>query len=235
MNAENVGKNNSLTNGLVGYWDFNNDHMAGTKVYDQSGQNNTGTLTNGPTRTLGKLGQALNFDGSNDYVNLGSNLNLGHSQPTTISAWIYPRSFGGASKGRIVEGFNGNGGTTFNLNNVDTTKGLEFDQLYTGGGGDLNALAPNSITANQWQHVVVTWDGGNKRSGVVFYVNGVTQSQSGGQDSVGVDDTFGSPTYIGEQSDATRGFDGFIDDVRIYSRVLSADEIKRLYQIGGGR
>src|SRR3989338_5343069 len=57
------------TSGLVGYWTF--DEGAGTTANDSSGNNNTGTLTNGPTWTTGKIGQALNFDGVNDYVDLG--------------------------------------------------------------------------------------------------------------------------------------------------------------------
>src|SRR3989338_1965645 len=56
------------TSGLVGYWTF--DEGAGTTANDSSGNNNTGTLTNGPTWTTGKIGQALNFDGSDDYVKI---------------------------------------------------------------------------------------------------------------------------------------------------------------------
>src|SRR3989338_2465947 len=57
-----------LTNGLVGYWSFDGKDMAGNTAYDRSGQGNNGTLTNGPTRAIGKIGQGLSFDGSNDYV-----------------------------------------------------------------------------------------------------------------------------------------------------------------------
>src|SRR3989344_5449775 len=65
-----------LTDGLVGYWSFNAPDMAADAAFDKSGQDNKGTLTNGPTRTEGKIGQALSFDGVDDYVNVGSNASL---------------------------------------------------------------------------------------------------------------------------------------------------------------
>jgi len=58
-----------ITTGLVGHWTFNEG--AGTTASDSSGNNNTGTLINGPIWTTGKIGQALDFDGVNDYVDLG--------------------------------------------------------------------------------------------------------------------------------------------------------------------
>jgi len=63
-----------LERGLVGFWSFDGKTVVGTRVYDQSGQGNHGTLTgsNGlPVRTIGKIGQGPSFDGVDDYVNLG--------------------------------------------------------------------------------------------------------------------------------------------------------------------
>src|SRR3990167_11541412 len=61
-----------LTNGLVGYWSFDGKDMAGVTAYDRSGNNNNGTLTNGPTRAIGKIGQGLSFDGVGDSVAIGT-------------------------------------------------------------------------------------------------------------------------------------------------------------------
>ena len=69
-----------LSEGLVGYWSFNDNDMAqspsNTFAMDRSGNENNGILTNGPTRAIGKIGQGLSFDGSNDYVNAGRNPSL---------------------------------------------------------------------------------------------------------------------------------------------------------------
>ncbi len=83
--------NDSLKNGLVGWWTFDGADVRGTVAYDKSGQNNNGALTNGPAPTFGKLGQALNFDGTDDYVDIGvssvGNL-LNGAQKVTITGWF---------------------------------------------------------------------------------------------------------------------------------------------------
>jgi len=67
----NVSRTDTLTNGLVGSWTFDGPDMAVDTAFDRSGNANNGTLTGGPVRTEGKIGQALNFDGVDDYVDLG--------------------------------------------------------------------------------------------------------------------------------------------------------------------
>jgi len=58
--------NGSLTEGLVGWWKF--DELDGNISYDSSGNGNDGNLTNGPTWTDGKIGGALSFDGIDDHM-----------------------------------------------------------------------------------------------------------------------------------------------------------------------
>ena len=74
--------NGSLTEGLVGWWKF--DETDGNIAYDSSGNGNDGNLTNGPTWTEGKIGGALSFDGVDDHVNLGNVL----SSSYTKGAWV---------------------------------------------------------------------------------------------------------------------------------------------------
>ena len=78
--------------GLVGYWSMNEG--AGSYAGDSSGNKNTGTLTNGPTWVDGKKGKALNFDGSDDYVDSvdGASLNL---QNVSMSGWVKTTTSGG--------------------------------------------------------------------------------------------------------------------------------------------
>src|SRR3989344_2688938 len=72
-----------LQNGLVGCWTFDGSY---TKAPDCSGNNNTGTLTNGPIKTSGKIGQSLQFDGVNDYVD--TNFNFPAGTTVTVSVWV---------------------------------------------------------------------------------------------------------------------------------------------------
>jgi len=71
---------------LMGYWTF--DENSGSYTYDYSGFNNTGTLTNGPTWAAGKFDYALQFDGSNDYVDAGNSSSLSPTNAITIEAWV---------------------------------------------------------------------------------------------------------------------------------------------------
>src|SRR5437867_1258430 len=86
-----------LNSGLVGWWTFDGKDVAGVTAYDRSGNANSGTLTNGPTKTIGKIGQALNFDGTDDYVQLPGppSASLDSIGTTTMSVWIYPRRLSG--------------------------------------------------------------------------------------------------------------------------------------------
>jgi hypothetical protein len=87
-----------LERGLVGFWSFDGKTVVGTRVYDQSGQGNHGTLTgsNGrPVRTIGKLGQGLSFDGVDDYVNVTDKavFDFANSGQYTWSVWMNSDNF----------------------------------------------------------------------------------------------------------------------------------------------
>jgi hypothetical protein len=90
-----------ITTGLVGQWKFD-ESSGSTTAADSSGSGNTGTLTNMATSTAwvsGQIGNALEFDGTNDYVNAGSASNLDDLSVMTVSAWIYPHTLGEGNLG----------------------------------------------------------------------------------------------------------------------------------------
>src|SRR5438093_748457 len=95
----------SLSNGLVGYWNF--DEGSGTTAQDSSGNNNTGILQNGPTWTIGQKGQALSFDKNDDAVRVGTPATLNNLSAFSVSAWLKPLSIGSGSSGRIVDKYTG--------------------------------------------------------------------------------------------------------------------------------
>src|SRR3989344_2491526 len=213
--------------GLVGYWSMNEG--TGTVAGDGSGNGNRGTLTGGPTWVDGKRGKALSFDGGDDKVNAGTGSSLNVTGAFTASAWIYPRSYGGASKGRIIQkGDLTSTGFIWFVDNSNTTNGMSF---CTNGcsGGQLG----NIITLNQWQHVTVVWNGA---SIATFYVNGVSKGNASSVTSGSISSHLSSPLSIGANAaDTTRQFNGLIDEVRIYNRELTASEIQALYKSGAGR
>jgi hypothetical protein len=149
----------------VGWWKF--DEGTGTTTADASGNSNTGTLTNSPTWTTGRVGpDALSFSGSTSYVSVNDATNLDslYSAGMTVTAWINPTSAGGAGKGRIIDKDNHVGGWYFCMY---STSNLQFDVPQFGTTAAYR-VSSSSISLNTWQQVTVTWDGSTS-AGVPAY------------------------------------------------------------------
>jgi uncharacterized membrane protein len=197
----------------------------GTTTGDASGNGNTGTLTNGPTWTTGKVGNALSFDGSNDtvYVSRATSLNAA-TTGLTVSAWVYRN----ANQQGFVSVLSRQQGTTFyerfylgfeNGNYrwfVNTTSG--YSDLTLGGAAPVG----------QWIHLVGTYDG----TDVKLYANGVLQFSSPHSGTLPTDTT--GLTIGASYNDAARAahepFNGKIDEVNVYAQALTAQEIAAFYQ-----
>ncbi|MBI5872042.1 LamG domain-containing protein, partial [archaeon] len=217
---------NSLTSGLVGYWKFGEG--SGSTTNDSSGYNNHGTLTSMNTVgnatsgwTDGKYGKALRFDGVDDYVNVGNSSSLGVGLEETsmsVAFWFKPDTtdfVNGVISKQPSYGVEGMGSGGIRL-------------LFTSTVPDVVRINSNPVvgTANTWYHVVFVKDGTAGKA----YVNGADQTAS----SDVLDDV--APTtnnlIIGSWYTGSERFNGTIDEVRIYNRALSADEISQLYQAG---
>jgi hypothetical protein len=238
-----VPQRGTLADGLVAYWSFDGKDIAGRIAYDRSGQAVNGSLENGPARAIGKLGQGLNFDKIDDLMDLGSPAALDLNQ-RTISVWIYPRSVGENGDGQIIQTFNG-GSIGWNLEICDSTDSGFFNDCashstnnalnfgYTFSGDDGNWMSnSNAITLNAWNHITVTYDRTSASNDPTFYVNGQSITVNRWGTPTGSADSGTVAVTIGNRNTADATFDGFIDDFRIYNRILSTDEIKRLYKMG---
>src|SRR3990167_10315195 len=234
-----------LQEGLVGFWSFDGPDMSQSTnnvwAIDRSGQGNNGVLKNMATssaRKIGKIGQALDFDGSNDFVDLGTASSLESFSQITISMWIYPRNQ--AASGNLRTLLTSGSGTdmySMGICNSHSTVCPSIANTFYFGYLDTNAdpnrwAAPaNTLQTNQWQHIAATLICNS--STVSLYYNGqavnATKTQTGLQNcnlSTSVS------KYIVWNNQGDPIFDGLIDEVRIYNRALSADEIRRLYNMG---
>ncbi|OGB77020.1 hypothetical protein A2476_01365, partial [candidate division CPR3 bacterium RIFOXYC2_FULL_35_7] len=227
-------------NSALGYWKFDEGYS------DTSYNSGFGTSMNGnlggsgqvcPTSgnvpcpawtNYGKYEKALTFDGTDDFVELGTGIN---SSSITLSAWVNFGAPTGAGSGH-----------TFISKGYQTEAG-EVYWLYADAGNDLHfsfgdginyqgveADAGNSMTRNVWNHVVATFDNGK----VKLYVNGkivkdttstVTTLQTG-QTSW--------QTQLGKYWTSTNNWllNGYLDEVQIYNFALTQDKVNLLYNQG---
>ncbi|CAG7610578.1 hypothetical protein PAESOLCIP111_01258 [Paenibacillus solanacearum] len=212
-----------------GAWSFN--EASGSLVSDSSRFGVTGTVY-GATRTSSYLGGGLSFNGEDQYVGLGNQLKsaLNHASAVTITGWINNRSLpaGGAE-----------GGWLFATNAADNKAGAEVllrgNHIRVGGrsGAGENYEYkdyPYTSTA-QWHHVAGIID--YKNNSIQLYIDGVPQTPAKDRKI-----TFGSQAYhpgssqqpdtIGKSPANGGFFDGLIDEVKVYGRALSPNEINEL-------
>jgi Tol biopolymer transport system component len=214
---------------LIGAWQL--DEGSGTTGFDSSPTHSDLTLLNGAAWVPGNAGTALGFDGVNDVARaVGSNA-FDALNALTVSAWIRPNSPGEAGKGRIVDKANGvtpTNGWVFYLSGDGT--GLSFLVDFSSTNLARTAAA-GSIAMNTWQHVAVTWDGSTSASGVHIYVNGSEVSYSGSTNATGsrANDAL-EELKVGNDKSTARTFNGVIDVVQVWNRVLSPVEIAALAQ-----
>lgn len=225
----------SVETGLKGYWSFNGQNVVGTTTYDLSGAGNTGTLTNGPTVAVGKIGQALSFDGSNDNVTIADTSTYTGSA-LTVSFWKKDTN---ALQNRSLVTKSSSGQRSWSLEGDDVSTGVGDSavRFYTATGVNETSTygtTPVLMSSGQWYHIVGVYNGaGSGNSGrMQIYVNGVAQplTFTGTVPASLTDNTTG--TLIGQGGIGTTNFLGSMDEVRVYNRALSADEVKALYLQG---
>ncbi|MEC8665802.1 MAG: LamG domain-containing protein, partial [Pseudomonadota bacterium] len=223
------------TDGLVGHWTL--DETSGTFA-DSSGNSNTGTESGGVGYDqFGILGRAVSFDGADDLIDVGSNAVLDDLGPLSVCAWVKPDSYGGGGFGRIFSKAN-NLNTSFYVEN-DSSAPDETLAFYVNGASNLRVKGQDGWLASgfigEWNHVCVSWDGVlDDATGVKLYRNATEAPSYGEQLNGALPRTSDAAEngYIGNNGVNSRDFDGMIDEVRVYNRVLSATEIQQLYYYG---
>jgi hypothetical protein len=213
----------------VAHWTF--DEPNGTTVYDSAGSSN-GTLMNGATRTAGKFGNALQFDGINDYVEIsGANdtaIEFNKSSKFTISLWtkLSPQTQGGYFIDKMrAHSQSGVFGYEVGYNATKKFAGFVVEAskvAYT--EIDTNS---NVLTADRWGFVTAVYDNNQ----MAIYLDG--QLQSTGVFTYNSGTTFPDKNMVigarSADSIIANYFNGSIDDVRIYNYALDANEIAELY------
>ena len=205
--------------GCVGAWCASLGPTGGV-LWDHSGFGNHGTLTNmvpGEDWVVSDGRYAVDFDGTDDYVDLGA-VTSGNLSALTISGWFYRSS----SSDSISLGWS------------DVLPERAYILVYGASNvaywvveNGTNNFPTTSFSGTGWHHIAMTYNG-SIRNG---YINGVNQNVSGiAPSSYAVTGTF----KIGKDLSNTIFSKGLIDDIRIYNRALNASEVAQLNQLGRG-
>ncbi len=218
-NIQNQATGNPLSNGLVGYWKM--DESSWGTVVDSSGNGNNGTAS-GATVTTGKFGNAGSFDGTDDYVDAGSATALDNlpNNNMTISGWMNRQAQNGNYPSLINKGWY-----------VRLAGGVNpsvIDFVVPFSGGNTRAYTVAGTTAAVWTHWAVVWNASTKN--IDIYIDGTLANSV---------KTTGSGTYtsdantnlqFGVPASSLIYYKGLEDELRIYNRALSPQEVRQLYE-----
>jgi|GEM_PF-1149083 len=216
-------------NSLVSWWRMDDVNASGDPT-DYTGRNNGSLIGNALINASGKLGHATYFDGTGDYVNVGQDSSLNFSEEVTISTWIKrPAITSNSGLNAIVSRYDTDAAETnrgWYLAIYDANANAVYQPRFVLEDGSSTGAVQGTTTVddNKWHHVVAVYNGTTQ----TIYVDG-------GEDNSGTfsGDIFDRPdenVYIGARDDGTEKFwKGYIDDVMIFNRSLSADEVLGLY------
>ena len=202
------------TGGLVAAYGFNEG--SGTSVSDLSGAGNSGVAAGTAWSGSGKYGTALSFNGTSSTVTIPDSSSLDLSSGMTIEAWINPTALGAdASSWRTVVLKEQPAGMAYALY---ANNGSARPTGQVNIGGEQSAAGVAQLPLNTWTHLAVTYDGASLK----LYMNGLQVAFKAQSGSI-----LGSsgPLRIGGNAVWGEYFAGLIDEVRIYDRALSREEI----------
>lgn len=219
------GTMSDVTNGLIHHFDFSG---SGSTVTDKAGNSN-GTIV-GATRMDSEFGSSARFDNTNEKVSFSGKFR----NRVTITALVRSDNMQVSPHPRIVNMpfyylyFSSGVGADVPDGNRRTLK--FYSHFETGGAesfGVWNA-PPNSVKDNQWYFVTATYDGNQVANTPELFINGAPQPVWMQQSPSGTLTNPGGLSYLGNNGDDTRAYEGSMADIRVYDRELSGEEVTQL-------
>jgi hypothetical protein len=212
------------------FWMRMDDTNSSGSPTDRSSYGNNGTLKFGATinSNSGYFENGVSFNGS-QFIEVRSSTDfdtVGTSDKMTLCSWFKAGSHGADYTGIVgrYDTESGNNDRQFLLakNNSDNAYGFFLSSF----GITFNAkvMTNNALNTNQWYHLCGTYNG----SLVLLYLNGQQQSQTATL-TTGIKDSINAPLFIGKFGRNTSEFNGSIDEVVLFNRALTIEEIRSLY------
>ena len=216
--------------GLMGYWKF--DDGSGSTAADSSGNSHAATLVNGISWVTGEVGGAISANGTNQYATIPA-INLSSTSTVTVAFWAN-RTYSTTVESVMLE-------NSTNYNNSTTGFGFFPDdtqckgiQAAVHGNVGYSVNCYHQPSSGVWHHLTIIYDktqAGTQQT--ALYIDGVLQTPTSNYSTAKNTNSFGSnATYLFSRAGSQYFNGGKIDDLRVYSRALTASEIQQLYQSG---
>jgi hypothetical protein len=200
--------------GLIAWWPGENS------AADVVGGNN-GTLVAGASYDWGMVGHGFALNGAGQDVTIPNAPVLNPLGTLTVESWVYPVSAPGSGMGIVCKD-DGGANRQYILNLVTSGQAQPIFRAHVGTSGGLVVLnGTNTVPLNTWTHVAMTYDGAILR----LYVNGALDSALTANGPLTVTT---QPVLIGSDAGGYF-FNGRIDEVSLYGRALSLQEIQTIY------
>ena len=202
---------NASATGLVGAWAF--EETNGENALDSSGRRNAGALMGATRTSAGIYGRAVDFDGTDDWITVADSSSLDLSSGMTLEAWVKPDRVDTTWRTILIKEQTDQLAYALYGN---TDQGVPSGNVFT--TADNGVAGPSPLPADAWSHVATTYDGTTLR----LFVDGAEVATRAVSGPIKVS---GGALRIGGNAVWAEWFDGTIDEVRVYNRALSADEI----------
>ncbi|WP_110841118.1 Ig-like domain-containing protein [Paenibacillus flagellatus] len=213
---------NTPVQGLIAHWDF--DQVNGNTVADLSGNGHTATVVNAVPTASGRIGNGLDFNGTNAYVNGGPASAYNLTDAFTVAMWIRPESQPLSSRHRFISWTDGFRATGSGFEFGFEANGTRFQYMLKNDA--THEVASNYFAQTtrwgKWMHVAATWDRQSKI--VSLYTDGKLAGKG----------TFTGPLPVPNGSMLIgRGEEAFhkgvIDEVKLFNKALTETEIQAIY------
>lgn len=201
---------------VLGVWLFD-EIINGDTAEDSSGNDKDGTIGGNPKLAEGIFGKALEFDGASDFVDVPVNLN--EYEEVTAVVWTHTDKQPPGERYQIISNDQGSYGRCIQI------RPSNYWIFHTEGQALTHAVVP---TLNSWEHLAATWT----TDEVNFYIDGKLAATGVGDSPVYND---GASVNIGRNFGQKDYYDGLLDEVALFSTVLSEDEIKEIFEEGLGK
>ncbi len=214
----NVTVHHAFANDPVAWWQFN--ETSGSTALDSSGYGHTGMIFGTPDRIAGKVGNALQFDGTDDWVTIPDAADLHLTGDMSLALWVNPARLETNAWILLVgKGDSSSPAREFELWIEPVTGQLVFKQG-DNTGQQINLYSSQALPLNRWTHVLVTVQGNVVR----LFLNGSLDATG---TRVGAPLATSWPVTLGHRNNYAY-FQGAIDEVRLYGRAISNFEIQTL-------